>query len=221
MGDLGRTGLNEALKRRYDIDTTRPLTSLAPDLFAVIPANDRDLEPDIAALAGVRRYSAGYEISANPTFIGAVALVNPTGSGVLLTIDKVIIGGLSAYWAAYIAREDPPSGATGSKHAPALDTRYAVYAGGACSPANKSASSVYYWLSLADQSARLCEIMKIGGPAAESGGVLEKNWTQWEYPIVLSPGGFMLVQDSSEAEEMFVYFNFRERVMAPVEASLG
>jgi len=229
VSDIGTgAGIGEALRRRYGLESTRPISGIAPDIFTVMDVSERGLQPELAPLAGMKRYSGVYEITAASATHGIVSLMNPSTSASIVVIDRIIIGGLAAYWQVFIGGGQTgtfPWGQTsggapllgnptGHKQANNLDSRFVLDGCTDATTSFKSVSRLNYWLTaLGNLTGNACELARIGGPAAESGGALEKNWQFWDTPIVLGPGGAVAVQDSELDGELFVTYIFRERQM--------
>lgn len=82
---------NEAISRRYGIGSGGPVGTVASDAFPVFPINDAGMDPDMQFLAGSFLGCASDQTAPVELEFSQVVLENPTNSGVICTVDRILL----------------------------------------------------------------------------------------------------------------------------------
>lgn len=172
--------------------------SLAPEIAPSFDVNQQD-DAQLAFLRGEKRASYGAQINAAPGFYTTAALRNPTGSGVLVIVRR-IVGYSTGGWVNVSLSQI--SDLTNAGSCTAMDTRWG---------ANNLTSARYTFRN--DSAGPLS-----GARIAQLRNGIE---TYQDMPVVLSPGFALILETSVVNLDLTFAFEFIERTIPAEELATG
>jgi hypothetical protein len=173
-----------------------PAADLSPEISPVLVLEiDR---PEWKYLGNERFESGNIGVTSGAAAPGYTRLLNPTGSGVLAIIEKILVHTVTAAGAIYVVRMAFGQVArTNVGTAVNRDTRFRM-GSAACTISQDGAAAV--------------------GTATESASILASEPRELSScPIILGPGGSVDVGTDAFAKNIEVSYHWRERAIEPFE----
>jgi len=201
---INDSALNQFLQRRLNItDSPAPAGSLAPEIFPVIQA----LAPseDDHFLQGTRMCGAKCQVAAVAANYSGLILQNPTGSGMIVCVDELVLGvggnGVMIHQFVEAVATMPGLGALG---AGVRDSRWGVTAATRSAAifraGNDPAAIPLSWIDVGEISTYTANLPVIFRPE-----------------VVLAPGSFYTARNVSVNQIFYASLKWRERRAQPSE----
>lgn len=202
MNGINDWGINQFLQRRLNItDSPAPAGTLAPEVMPVLQVAPPSQDDDF--LRGVRRCGGATGIAALAANFSIITLFNPTGSGILVLVDELILnsGSAGTNIECYIERVQLPTMAT--QGSAVRDSRWglgatrtaAILAGGQTATAPNIA---WIWFGRFAQS-----------------GIFPPS--SYNIGAVLTPGSMLILYPSLVNVAINATIFWRERIAQPSE----
>ena len=194
-------GLNEVLRRRYNVQEGAPAPTMAMETFPVVEVGP--FTPELEFLAGWRRCGSRGLISLNAGNPSQLFLSNPVDSRTIAVIDAVQVAYSGsdtelALYAGYLV------GSLGAVQSVPLDTRFGL-------PAVTTISSL---VCSGENAAAAAAARRAFDYMPVTTNQVDKIRPG---PIILSPGYTLMLGTTANNVSLFASFRWRERRMLPTE----